>query len=98
MIYRYRSVLQTLKRSSKVHLSLPDKVRSACRDIAVADMNKDDCLDILINKLGIYVKDKKAAAYVAYERFKIFQHPSDMNVTNYLNEFERLYHEIQNLK
>ena len=79
-----------------IYLSLPDKVRSACRDIAVADLNKDDGLNILINKLGtLYVKDKKASAYIAYERFETFQHPPDMNITDYLNEFERLYHEIQ---
>ena len=78
-----------------IYLSLPDKIRSACRDTAVADLNKDDGLNILINKLETYVKDEKASTYIAYERFETFQRPSDMNITDYLNEFERLYHEIQ---
>ena len=60
----------------------------------MADLNKDDGLNILINKLETYVKDEKASTYTAYERFKTFQCPSDMNITDYLNEFERLYHEI----
>ena len=79
-----------------INLSLPDKVRSACRDTAVADLNKDDSLNILINKLEtLYVKDKKASAYIAYERFETCQRPSDMNIADYLNEFERSCHEIQ---
>ena len=78
-----------------INLSLPDKVRSACRDTAVADLNKDDSLNILINKLETYVQDKKASAYIAYERFETCQRPSDMNIADYLNEFERSCHEIQ---
>ena len=61
----------------------------------MADLNKDDGLNILINKLETYVKDEKASTCIAYERFKTFQRLSDMNITDYLNEFERLYHEIQ---
>ena len=99
MIYRYGSVLQTLTKSSKVQLLIfhfQIKFRSACRDTAVADLNKDDSLNILINKLEtLYVKDKKASAYIAYERFKTYQRPSDMNIADYLNEFERSCHEIQ---
>ena len=71
-----------------IYLSLPDKVTSACIEIAVADLNKDDGLNILINKLEtLYVKYKKASAYIAYERFETFQRPSDMNITDHLNEF-----------
>ena len=93
MIYRYWSLLQK-------------KGRSASRDIVVIDLNKDDGgLNILtiykhyiciyyINKLeALYVKDKKASAYIAHERFETFQSTSDTNITDYLNEFERLYHE-----
>ena len=65
--------IQQKKQHPDIYLSLPDKVRSTCRDIAVADLNKDDGLNILINKLEtLYVKDKKASAYIAYERFEIF--------------------------
>ena len=44
----------------------------------------------MINKIEtLYVK--KASAYIAYERFETFQRPSDMNITDCLNEFERAY-------
>ena len=62
----------------------------------MADLNKDDGLSIFINKSEtLYVKDKKASAYIAYERIETFQRPSDMNITDNLSEFERSYHEIQ---
>ena len=78
-----------------IYLSLAGKARSARRDTAVADLKKDDGLNVLINKLEtLYVKDKKASPNIAYERLETFQHPSDMNITDYLNEFERLYNEI----
>ena len=46
-----------------IYHSLPDKVRSAFKDIAVGDLDKDNGFNILINKLEIlYVKDKKASS------------------------------------
>ena len=79
-----------------IYLSLSDKVGNSCRNISVTDLNKDDGLDVLINNLErLYVKDKKASAYLAYEQFESFQRPTEMNIIDYLNEFERLYYEIQ---
>ena len=78
-------------------LSLPDKVRNSCRNISITDLNKDDGLDTLINNLErLYLKkkDKKASAYLAYEKFESFQRPTEINI-DYINEFERLYYEIQ---
>ena len=44
----------------------------------MADLNNDDGVNMLVNKLvTLYVKDKKAAAYIAYERFKTFHHPNE---------------------
>ena len=78
------------------YLSLPDKIRNSCRDVTVSELNKDDGLNLLINKLEkLYVKDSKASAYLAYEKFESFQCPTDMNIIDYLNEFERLYYDIQ---
>ena len=59
-------------------------------------MNKDDGLNWLINKLEkLYVKNSKASAYLAYEKFESFQRPTDMNIIGYLNKFERLYYDVQ---
>ena len=44
----------------------------------MADLNNDDGVNMFVNKLVIlYVKDKKVAAYIAYERFKTFHHPNE---------------------
>ena len=59
-------------------------------------MNKDNGLNLLINKLEkLYVKDSKASAYLAYKKFEFFQRPTDMNIIDYLNKFERLFYDIQ---
>ena len=78
-----------------IYLSLPGKVRNSCRNISISDLNKDDGLDTLINNLErLYLKDRKASAYLAYEKFESFQRPTEINI-DYINEFERLYYEIQ---
>ena len=71
------------KQDPVIYLSLPYKVRSADRDNVVEDLNKDDDLNILINKLETsYVKDKKSSVYISYKKFETFQRPSDMNITD----------------
>ena len=41
------------------------------------------------------MKDKKASAYLVYEKIQPFQRPTEMNIVDYINEFERLYNEIE---
>ena len=41
------------------------------------------------------MKDKKASAYLACEKFESFQRPTEINVIDYINKFERLWYEIQ---
>ena len=43
----------------------------------------------------LYLKDNKSLAYIAYEKFGSFQRPTEMNIIDYINEFEQLYYEIQ---
>ena len=84
------------KQQGPVNLSLPDKIRNSCRDVTLSELNKDDCLNLLIDILQkVYVKDNKASAYLAHEKFESFQRPTDMNIIDYLNKFERLYYDIQ---
>ena len=73
----------------------PEKVRSTWRNVQAADLNKDG-LDLLINKMTkLYVEDSKAAAHIASEKFELFKHPAKMSIVDYLNEFEKLYYDIQ---
>lgn len=86
-----------LKRQAPViYLSLSEKIRSTCTDVQVAYLNKDDGLDLLINKMKkLYVKDTNAAAYLVYEKSELFKRPSEMSTADYLDEFERLYYDTQ---
>ena len=80
-------------------MPLLEKIRSSCRNVSIADLNKDNGLDILINNLErLYAKNKKASAYLAYEKPESFKRPPEMNITDYINEFEPLYYGIQRYK
>ena len=55
-------------------------------------MNSDDGVDIMLCKLkSLSVKDINQAASIAYDRFEMFKRPANMNIVDFLNEFERLY-------
>ena len=60
--------IQKKQQGPVIYFALPDKVRSACRDIAVTDLNKDEGLNKLINKLEILHLKK---SYITFERFEI---------------------------
>ena len=95
-IWKCVTDLEKKQQGPVIYLSLPDNVRNSCRNISITDLNKDDGLDTLINNLErLYLKDKKALAYLAYEKFESFQRPTELNIIDYINKFERLYHEIQ---
>ena len=61
------------------------------------DLNKDDGLDVLLNKMKLlYVKDMNA--FMAYDKFENFRRSDDMNIIDYLNEFERLNNQIKHFE
>ena len=77
-------------------MSLPDKVRNSFRNVIITDLYQGEGLDTLINNLKrLYTKDEIALAYFVYKKFKSFQRPTEMNIIDYINEFEWLYYEIQ---
>ena len=95
-IWKCVTDLEKKQQGPAIYFSLSDKIMNSCSDVTVPELNKDDGLNLLINKLEkLYVKDSKASAYLAYEKFASFQCPTDMNIIDYLNEFERLYYDIQ---
>ena len=90
-IWKWVTDLEKKQKGLVIYLLFPDKVRNSCRNISITDLNKDDGLDTLINYLDrLYLKDKKASAYLAYEKLDLFQRPTEMNIIDYVNEFERL--------
>ena len=85
--------LEKDKQGPAIYLSLDEKIRRTCSDIKVKDLNSDDSVDILINKLkSLFAKDSNQAAYLAFETFK---RPVDIKIVDFINEFERLYNNIR---
>ena len=79
-----------------IYLSLPCNIRQACVDISVSSLNSKTGLKILLDKIkSLYAKDIHSLAYMAYDKFESFHRPVEMNIVDYLNEFERLYNQIK---
>ena len=61
-------------------------------------MNKDDGLNILINKIkSLHAKDMNALAFMAYDKFENFRTSDDMNI-DYINEFEQLNNQVKHFE
>ena len=72
------------------------KICQACIDISVQSLSSDNGLSILLEKIkGLYAKNKHLLAYMAYDTCETFHCPSDMNIIDYINEFERLCNQIK---
>ena len=77
-------------------MSLDEKIRKTCSNIKVKDLNSENGVDILVNKLkSLFAKDINEAAYLAYDKFEIFKRPIDMSMVDFINELERLYNNIK---
>ena len=95
-IWQCLTDLDKKKQGPAIYLSLDDKIRKMCSDIQVKDLNSDDGVEILITKLkSLFPKDINQATFHAYEKFESFERPVDMNIIDFINEFERLYNNIK---
>ena len=83
--------LDIKKQAPVIYLSLSGKARQACASLNKTQLNADDGVDVLLNKLSeLYAKDKDQATYESYENFETFRRDKTMNIRDYINEFERL--------
>lgn len=80
------------KQGPAIFLTLEGKAREAVLELEVNDISGDEGVKNIISKLNtLYLKDKTQSAYEAYDIFEKFRRPSDMSITEYINEFERLH-------
>ena len=90
-IWQCLTDLDKKKRGPAIYLSLDDKIRKMCSDIQVKGLNSDEGVEILITKLkSLLPKDINQATFRAYEKFESFERPVDMNIIDFINEFEKL--------
>ena len=56
-------------------------------------------MDAILEQLDkLYLKDRHQTAYLAYEASEKFQRPVVMSMTDFINEFERMYHKLKQHK
>ena len=98
-IWKSFITLDKKKLGPAVFLSLAGEARDAAREISEEDLCKENGLDVLITKLdSLFLKDENNSAFEAYEAFENYQRPQDMDMTTYINTFERLYQKAKNYK
>ena len=91
--------LDAKKRGPVVFLSLSLKVRQACSSLSKEELNADDGLQKLIEKLKeLYGLTEDQSMFNAYEKFETFQRPKTMSISDYVNKFEELNQKLRAFK
>ena len=84
------------RQGASIYLSLEGKARACCKTIEIEKLKGKNGADELLKKLrDLYSKDKEQSAFKAYEDFENYQRPENMNITDFLNEWERRYEKIK---
>ena len=97
-IWKLVTELPVAKHGPVTYLSLSDKIKSQC-NISKEVLAKDDGLTNLVAKLReLYASSKEQAMFGAYEKFENFCRPDNMKMSDYINEFERMYATLKNYK
>ena len=95
-IWQYLTDLDKKNQGPAIYLSFDENIRKTCCDIKVKDLNGDDGVDILLCKLkSPFAKDISQTTIIAYGKFEIFKRPANMNIVDFMEEFERLYNNIK---
>ena len=91
--------LAKAKQGPVLYLSLPPKVRQTCATLTKEELNVDEGMDNLISKLReLYAVSKDQAMFTPYEQFETYQRDPNMNITEYINQFEQLNHKLKSYK
>ena len=95
-IWQCLTDLDNNKQAPAIYFFLDENIRKICCDMKVKDLNSDDGFDILLCKLkSLFAKDINQAAIIAHGKFEMFKRPGNMNIVDFINEFERLYNNIK---
>ena len=82
-----------------IFLSLNGNPRASVLELDVGVISGDKGVEAILEQLDkLYLKDRHQTAYLAYEAFEKFQRPVAMSMTDFINEFERMYHKLKQHK
>ncbi|KAG9283062.1 hypothetical protein AMEX_G1791 [Astyanax mexicanus] len=98
-IWKLVTELDQRKQALAVTLSLTGKARTIALEISAEDLNKDNGLTTLLQKLDtVYLKEEKDRQYDAYTEFDNIRRDSNVTMMDYIVEFERVYNKMSKLK
>ena len=85
--------LKEEKQALAIALSLRGQARATALEIKAGKLNDKDGMKVLLKTLDeVYKKDDVDIAYSVYTKFENFRRVDGMSMTDYIVEFERLYH------
>ena len=91
--------LEPKKRAPAIFLTLEGQARDAVLEMEIEKLNCDDGVQELLKTLDVlYLKDECTLAYEAYESFEKYIRPTDLSITEYIIQFERLYNKAKSFK
>ena len=80
----------------QVITDLAKKKQGAVLESSFEDVNSDTGIEKILKRLGkIFKKNTVDTAYEAFEKFIYFKRESSMNISEYINEYERRYHKAK---
>ena len=90
--------LATTKQALAVHLTLSGRARQASSEVDVTELEKETGLTTLLTKLdGVYLADKGRRQFSAFHGLYDCRRSPDVKVTQFISEFEHLYHKFSKL-
>ena len=95
-IWQRFNTLEKRKQALAIFLSLEGKAREVVLEIDIDNLDKDDGVERILTQLDkLYLKDKLQLAYQAYDNFEKFKRPTEMPISEFVVEFERLYNKAK---
>ena len=95
-IWQRFTTLEKRKQALAIFLSLEGKAREVVLEIDIDNLDKDDGVERILTQLDkLYLKDKLQLAYQAYDNFEKFKRPTEMPISEFVVEFERLYNKAK---
>lgn len=89
--------LEKKKQALAVALSLTGRARDAALEISADDLNKDDGMKTILDKLdSVFLKEEKDRQYDAYTEFDRITREHGIPMADYIIEFESKYNKLRN--
>lgn len=98
-IWQLATDVEKSKQGARIYLSLEGKARENCKTIAIADLDGENGVKVLTEKLKkLYGKDEAQVLFQIIENFETYQRPADVDIKDFLNEWEKRYEKCKQKK